>query len=156
MFVLCEIFVPLPTTDPTWTTGYVPQTTYQVFCFHPYTTTIGTASAEITTETINKLPPLLVSYYGYYYQIHRTVMLSALLKRKVLELHDTHSTPQCQIVMVPTIQEILHNGTTVDYHSSGASFRYTEAASTPGLSPRYSLVNKPIWQPLQPNYTAAE
>ena len=38
--------------------------------------------------------------------------------------------PRCQIVTVPTILEILHDGTTVDYYTNGASFRYTGVAST--------------------------
>ena len=32
--------------------------------------------------------------------------------------------------MVPTILEILHDGTTVDYYTTGDSFRHIVAAST--------------------------
>ena len=49
-----------------------------------------------------------------------------------LELHDTHGipgTPRCQIITVATILEILHDGTTVDYYTTGASLRYIAAAS---------------------------
>ena len=49
----------------------------------------------------------------------------------LVELHDTHGThgtPRCQILMVPTILEILHDSTTVDYYTTGASFRYIAAA----------------------------
>ena len=47
-----------------------------------------------------------------------------------LELHNTHGTPRCQIVTVPTILEFLPDGTIVDYYTNGASFRYTAASWT--------------------------
>ena len=53
-----------------------------------------------------------------------------LLIRVVVGIHGTHGTLRCQIVTVPTILEILHDGTTVDYYTNGASFRSTAAAST--------------------------
>ena len=49
-----------------------------------------------------------------------------------VELHDTHGipgTPRYQIIPVATILEILHDGTTVDYYTTGASLRYIAAAS---------------------------
>ncbi|TKS67414.1 TSC22 domain family protein 1 [Collichthys lucidus] len=63
-----------------------------------------------------------------YHGDHRNMFMFVLQ----LELHDTHGipgTPRYQIIPVATILEILHDGTTVDYYTTGASLRYIAAAS---------------------------
>ena len=105
---------------------------------------------------VSKSPDLVVTSFDGL--LSNTVISYLQVSSLVLELHDTrgtHSTPRCQILSVPTILEIPHDGTTVDYYTTSANFRYIAAAST--FLPASHCMLLPCKQThMQPKYTAAE
>ena len=99
----------------------------------------GDLSICLSVYTSIYLHIYLSLYTSIYLSTHLSIALHIYLSLytssylSTLELHDTHGThgtPRCQIITVPTILEFLHDGTTVDYYTTGAGFRYVAAAST--------------------------